>query len=372
MIIIAIYIIGVLYLIILLLFIYGLAKIKNEKVKLVPQEIGLSVVIPFRNEEHNLENVYQSLKKQRYPSVLVEVLFVNDYSTDNGKSVLTNLIENEKYFKLIDNDRNPGKKNALEQGILAAANEIIITSDADCTMHEHWIETMLCYKQHFNSRLLVGPVKMITKGTLFSSLLNLEFSALLAATYGSIGIGKAFMCNGANLAFDRQLFIELDPFASNRTIASGDDVFLLHVLKKKYPKDTRIHVANSEKALVYTEHANSIEAFIHQRVRWAKKGLAYKDVFSLFLGILILLMNCSILYLFLAPIFGATQTGYCLGILIAKAFIDIGLVFSLPKWLKPKDLLIGTIVLMFIYPFYMAVVALLSLLFRPVWKGRKI
>jgi hypothetical protein len=51
--------------------------------------------------------------------------------------------------------------------------------------------------------------------------------SLQGATIGSFGIGKGFMCNGANLAYKKSLFQELNGFQGNDTIASGDDVFLL-------------------------------------------------------------------------------------------------------------------------------------------------
>jgi hypothetical protein len=55
---------------------------------------------------------------------------------------------------------------------------------------------------------------------------QLDLVSLQGATIGSFGIGKGFMCNGANLAYKKSLFQELNGFR-NDTIASGDDVFLL-------------------------------------------------------------------------------------------------------------------------------------------------
>jgi hypothetical protein len=55
---------------------------------------------------------------------------------------------------------------------------------------------------------------------------NSWIASLQGATIGSFGIGKGFMCNGAN-SLQKSLFQELNGFQGNDTIASGDDVFLL-------------------------------------------------------------------------------------------------------------------------------------------------
>ena len=56
---------------------------------------------------------------------------------------------------------------------------------------------------------------------------QLDFLSLQGATIGSFGIKKPFMCNGANFAYTKAFFKELNGFEGNENIASGDDVFLL-------------------------------------------------------------------------------------------------------------------------------------------------
>jgi cellulose synthase/poly-beta-1,6-N-acetylglucosamine synthase-like glycosyltransferase len=50
---------------------------------------GVSIIIPFRNEEDNLPALLESLKKQNYTGMM-EVIFVNDRSEDNGVGVIKN------------------------------------------------------------------------------------------------------------------------------------------------------------------------------------------------------------------------------------------------------------------------------------------
>ena len=59
----------------------------------------------------------------------------------------------------------------------------------------------------------------------------------MKATSGASKMGKPFLSNGANFAYSRIDFRELNPFQNHERIASGDDVFLLHEFKKRSARD---------------------------------------------------------------------------------------------------------------------------------------
>ena len=67
---------------------------------------------------------------------------------------------------------------------------------------------------------------------LLSSFQITENIALTAITAGFCGINRPFMCNGANLAFTKHAYIEVNGYSNNFHISSGEDVFLLEDLKK--------------------------------------------------------------------------------------------------------------------------------------------
>jgi hypothetical protein len=73
-----------------------------------------------------------------------------------------------------------------------------------------------------------------------------DLASLQGATIGSFGIGKGFMCNGANLAYKKSLFQELNGFQGNDTIASGDDVLLQKAIAQ-FPD--RVHYVKSKATL---------------------------------------------------------------------------------------------------------------------------
>ncbi|MCK4433705.1 MAG: glycosyltransferase, partial [Methanomicrobia archaeon] len=100
---------------------------------------SVSVIIPAYNEENNIEKCLNSIKTQDYPKNKLEILIVDDGSTDNTRDVITNGF---KYVHLYKNGHN-GKAFALNTGIKEAKGDIIITMDADTVLEKTAIKEMV-------------------------------------------------------------------------------------------------------------------------------------------------------------------------------------------------------------------------------------
>lgn len=92
----------------------------------------ISVIIPVRNEEENVEELYTRisdlLKVTKYHH---EIIFIDDGSTDNTFNILNELHENDEDVKVIKFRRNFGKSAALSTGFRHANGDIVITMDGD-------------------------------------------------------------------------------------------------------------------------------------------------------------------------------------------------------------------------------------------------
>ena len=96
-----------------------------------------SVIVPAYNAEMYIEETIQSILKQTYP--FIEIIVVNDGSTDNTENVLKEFLylENFKYIS-VENSGGPSKpRNA---GINAAIGNFIFIFDADDLMYPQKIE----------------------------------------------------------------------------------------------------------------------------------------------------------------------------------------------------------------------------------------
>ena len=203
--------------------IYGFNRMKRFSRKEFTPKTSFSIVVPFRNEKENLPNLLHSISLLNYPKELVEVILVDDDSEEvfSVQDLVFSL-------KVIKNDRksNSPKKDAIETAIQVAKNDWIITTDADCLIQKDWLTTFDQYIQENEVEMVASGVCYVPKSGFLSAFQNLDFLSLQGATIGSFGIEKPFMCNGANFAYSKHFFKELNGFQGNETIASGDDVFL--------------------------------------------------------------------------------------------------------------------------------------------------
>lgn len=103
-------------------------KIEDKKVA----EPEISVVVPFYNEEDNIEELYHRLKEvldglgRSY-----ELIFVDDGSRDRTPEILQNIFKLDKKVKVVRLRRNFGQTAALQAGFDEARGEIIISMDGD-------------------------------------------------------------------------------------------------------------------------------------------------------------------------------------------------------------------------------------------------
>ena len=118
-----------------------------------PEPVALpkvSVIVAARNEEKSITTLLESLTQQDYPQELLEVVIVNDNSTDRTPIVVSEFISSRKgqpgaRIRLIYNPFS-GKKRAVRYGIEKSTGEIILTTDADCIAGPGWVRShATCY-----------------------------------------------------------------------------------------------------------------------------------------------------------------------------------------------------------------------------------
>jgi cellulose synthase/poly-beta-1,6-N-acetylglucosamine synthase-like glycosyltransferase len=254
----------------------GLNKLHIKQNVNIRNEI-VSIIVPFRNEENNILNSYQSLVNQNYPTDKYEIIFVNDSSTDDSFNKLINE-KNHQNVKVIsvpeEYSVNAHKKRAIRFGIENCIGEIIVTTDADCVHNPDWLKTMMSYIDE-NTGFIAGPVDFIDTGTVFSKIQRLEFAGLVITGAGLIGSARPTICNAANIAYRKQVYYDVGGFTYQMNLSSGDDELLM----QKISRDTnyKVRFAIHRDATVKSFPNKTIGEFYQQRKRWASKGLFYKS-----------------------------------------------------------------------------------------------
>ena len=351
------------YLIVLLKCYRSLLLLETFKITNDPSTF-VSVVIACRNEQKNLPVLLKNICLQNYPKHLFEVIIVNDCSTDNTSEVSSLFTENSN-FRTLDN-KGSGKKQALRTGIREAKGNLIITTDADCRMGKDWIRTIAAFYEINRPDMIICPVRLDSSHGLFGRFQELEFMGLQGITAGTAISEEATMCNGANLAFTREAYLNHSDNLHDE-INSGDDIFLLHSLKK----DSFSNIAwlESPDAMVTTETCPSLKSFLKQRSRWILKGRSYSDKDTFFAGsVVFIAVILQIYYLVVFAVYLDLMPVFAL-ILFLKSVPDFLILKNTSRRYGRKDLMRWFFPSQLIYPVYVITVVFYSLICLKKYKS---
>ena len=345
--------------------IYGFNRMKRFSKKEFTPKTSFTIVVPFRNEKDNLPNLLHSISLLNYPKDLVEIILVDDDSYDGWK------MEDGRWkfeIRLIKNERksNSPKKDAIETAIEIAKNDWIITTDADCLVQKDWLTIYDQYIQENEVEMVASGVCYVPKSGFLSAFQNLDFLSLQGATIGSFGINQPFMCNGANFAYSKSFFKELNGFQGNETIASGDDVFLLQKAVSVAPKKVGFLLA--KESIVATNPVATWSDLFQQRVRWASKSTGYSSVYGKLLALVVFGGNLAWIVSFLLWLVGLLDQNIFMLFVALKFLIDFILIYKTANFFESK--LQYVLASSLLYPFFSVSVAVYSLFGKYSWKGR--
>ncbi len=240
----------------------------------------VSVVVPARNEADAIEACLDSLRACDYPTDRYEIIVVDDRSTDGTAAHVKarqpaghHVPSSTTSVRLVDMEETsvrtgPHKPAAVAQGVEAASGEVILTTDADCTVPPGWIRSMVrrCTPE---TPFVAGPVAYDHDDLFLPRLQALELMGLVAYGAGTLGLGIPTFCNSANVAYRRDVIESCEEAPRG---AARDEMLLQHVA---YDTDRRVAFNADPDARVTTEPASSFDAYLQQQARWAHMGLRY-------------------------------------------------------------------------------------------------
>lgn len=376
--IISILVICVIYSILILFLNRGIDKLQTPIQDYSTAKTDFSILVPFRNEEKVLPDLLKSIALLHYESDRFEIILIDDDSHDDSVKIITCFKEQHPELNIVlvtktGNSSSP-KKDALKQGVNLASHPWILTTDADCIVPENWLHAFDSLIRQKSLKMIVAPVSYKAETGFIHKFQILDFLSLQGTTMGIFGMKnysfiKPFLCNGANLCYKKESFIEVDGYKGNEHIASGDDVFLLEKMYAEYPQE--VEFIKSKDAVVQTSSKSTLKSLLQQRVRWAAKTIAYTHIFAKLVGVLVFLTNISLLLGLYLALTGYVPSLYFGFIFLIKFNFDFLLLYKTATFFDQKQQMQSYFLSSLLYPFFTVVVVLLSFQKNYTWKNRK-
>lgn len=383
---------GVVYAAVIGSFAVGFQRVLRQRVVRHPEDAlpFVSVVIPARDEEEHIGACLDAVFAGDYPPDRFEVIVADDLSRDATAEVIrermarinepvsagfeSDLVEADgmrlQLVQIPENEERTRahKKRAIEKAIGTARGELILTTDADCLVPPTWIRTMATAFDD-DTALVSGPVLYPTGG-LALDVAALEFLGLVAVGAGAIGIGRPTLCNGANVAYRKDVFEALGGFSGIDHLTSGDDELLMQ--KIAYETDHTVRFCADREAAVLTEPPRSVAAFAEQRRRWASKGAHYPRPGLVAVVLAIYAFFVAFLGGLLALPFVPSLAGPVLGALGLKAGAEVALLWPAARHVGRGRLMAYFLPAQLLHLPYIVAAGAAGALGGYRWKGRRI
>lgn len=292
----------------LIILLIGWAFYRNPSQGKIGNEL-VSVIIPIFNQEHMIADVIRAVNKSTYKNI--EIIAINDGSTDRTKEILEELKITIPRLKVINN-KNEGKRKAVASGFILSKGKFIILVDSDSIIDKNGIVEFL---KTFNDNPRIGAVvgnalcwnsrkNILTKCQDVWYDVTFNIHKACESTFGTV-----LCCSGCFSAYRREALSEFIPIWSQAKLATSDDRQLtsLTISKSWAKKELLLAFANKTlgsaskfddaedrvltaqalvewrsvyvaSAIVYTDVPENLGNFVKQQLRW-KKGCLRTNFF---------------------------------------------------------------------------------------------
>ncbi|MEM2971181.1 MAG: glycosyltransferase family 2 protein [Candidatus Bathyarchaeia archaeon] len=251
-------------------YIFTLAVLKNNQkhrnIKIVNYQPTVSILIPAHNEERVIGRLLQGITKLTYPKEKLQVIVIDDASTDNTGKIAERYSKEYSYIKVLHRNAEEGKRgkaSALNAGFEYATGEIIFFFDADYYPQRDFVEKLA--KEFVDPKVgavqgrvvvLNEPQNMVTR------LVALErMGGYCVDQHAREQLGLIPQLGGTAGAVRRSILELLSGWDENILAEDTDLTFSIRLLGYK--------VRYVNEAECYEEAVESWKAYFKQRHRWA-------------------------------------------------------------------------------------------------------
>ncbi|MFH0737920.1 MAG: glycosyltransferase [Candidatus Micrarchaeota archaeon] len=222
----------------------------------------VSVVMPAYNEERYVVQSIRSLLDMDYPKDKLDIIIVDDGSTDNTYLVAKAF---ESPCLRVFTKKNGGKGAALNFGLAQARGELVATMDADSFIQKDTINELIPYFGEKGVMVVTPAVKIRPTDSWLKEFQRVEYLMILFSRKLLSFIDSVPVAPGPFSMFRREVFETVGGFDENNLVE--DQEIALRIQSHHFK------IRSSMTACVYTEPPDNMSDLIKQRVRWQRGGV---------------------------------------------------------------------------------------------------
>ena len=237
-----------------LFYVEGKDMLKTEKILNYPT---VSILIPAYNEENVIARTIKSMQKIDYPKDKLEIIVINDGSTDRTVEIASKF----GWIKLLNKEKG-GKGSALNFGIKHAKGEIIGVVDADSIVTRDAVKLMIPLLNDPKTAAAISALKVHKPQNLLQKLQHFEY--MLAAFIRRLmaSLDTLYITPGVLSLYKKEIVTNLGGFATDTL--TEDLEMGMKLRSNGYTIKSQI------KAITRTTVPETLKALYKQRLRWRR------------------------------------------------------------------------------------------------------
>lgn len=250
--------IAVMWMLVLLTNRHRFSNTGNKKIKKLPE---VSVLIPAHNEEKNIEMALKSILCLNYPRNLLEVIVINDASTDRTAE----LVRKMRGVVLINNKKNMGKAHSLNRALKIAKGKLIACIDADSTVESDILMKMVGYFEDPKIASVTPALKVMKPRNFLERIQATEYLLNIFLRKSLDVIDSIHVTPGVFSVYRKNVLQEVGGFDEDNLTEDMEIALRIH--------DAGYRITNRLDAFSYTICPSNLRALFKQRLRWYRGAL---------------------------------------------------------------------------------------------------
>lgn len=232
---------------------------------------SVSVIVSAKNEEIDIPKCISSLEKLDFPTEKLEIILVDDMSTDSTGSIITSAAQSNAHFLSLHTSEAPknnlkAKARGISWGIKHATNEWIFITDADGEVPTGWLRHMLSLVDEKTG--MIGGMLDVKPSSFLAILERISWAYTLPFAFGMAGWGSSFICVGPNMGIRRSIY-EKEGGLENANFDVAEDLALFRMVEQsEYNSLSYV----SPETTVELNPVSSLKHLWSQQRRWLMGG----------------------------------------------------------------------------------------------------